>query len=249
MLFNFAVDFLLLYGTSQFSEFPVQPKRIIASSFLGAMYSGMCLIKGFRFLSGWYWRVIFMLIMCIQAFGFKRATIQQCGIFLLLSFSAGGIWLTIFKNSFMSLIGCIICFTVFLTIIKGLKNDLKEYITIEIFNGKNSVKLVALRDTGNTLRDPVSGEEVLVIGDGEAQKLTGLTPNELCMPLETISNNKIPGLRLIPYRSVGKSSGMLLGKRFPDVRFNGRIRSTIVAFSPNCIGNNMYQALVGGNMR
>ena len=48
---NFLVDFLLLMGTNRLAGFPSDKKRLFLASFLGAVYSGVCLLPGFRFLS------------------------------------------------------------------------------------------------------------------------------------------------------------------------------------------------------
>lgn len=69
-------------------------------------------------------------------------------------------------------------------------------------NGKQ-LRLTALADTGNELRDPITGQSVLVIGCEAAGQLTGLTRAQLRHPLETLTAAPLPGLRLIPYRAVG----------------------------------------------
>ena len=123
----------------------------------------------------------------------------------------------------------------------------KEYTNLTIAYGGNVVRLIALRDSGNTLRDPITGEQVLVISAGAARRLTGLTEEQLRAPLETLASSIIPGLRLIPYRAVGQGSGMLLGMRFEEVTVGPRKQSAVVAFAPEGLGNgSMYQALTGG---
>ena len=50
MLLNFLVDYLLLLGTNRLSGHPSDSRRLLASAVLGAVYSGACLLPGFRFL-------------------------------------------------------------------------------------------------------------------------------------------------------------------------------------------------------
>ena len=98
---------------------------------------------------------------------------------------------------------------------------------------------------GNTLRDPITGEPVLVVAGSVGQRLTGLTEDQLRTPLETLARRPIPGLRLIPYRAVGQSGGMLLGVRMDKVSVGSRQGSAIVAFAPEGLGGEgLYQALV-----
>ncbi len=75
------------------------------------------------------------------------------------------------------------------------------------------MQLIALRDTGNTLRDPLTGEQVLVAGADVGEKLLGLTAQQLRNPVETVAQSTLRGLRLIPYRGVGQPGGMLLAVR------------------------------------
>ena len=107
------------------------------------------------------------------------------------------------------------------------------------------MNLTALRDSGNTLQDPVTGESVLVIGPKAAEQLTGLNPQQLRTPLESLGS--LPGLRLIPYKAVGCSGGMLLAKRFERVKIGKKWGRVLVAFAPEGLGEGqMYQALTGG---
>ena len=123
----------------------------------------------------------------------------------------------------------------------------RRLLPVEISGGGKHIRLTALVDTGNELRDPITGQSVLVIGSQAAQELTGLTPEELKRPLETITASPLPGLRLIPYRAVGSESGLLLAMRFPSVCLGGRTGAGIVAFAPQRFGEE-YEGLIGGNV-
>ena len=106
-------------------------------------------------------------------------------------------------------------------------------------------EVLALRDTGNSLRDPVTGDAVLILASEAAQRLTGLTEQQIASPVETLTIGTLPGLRLIPYRAVGQG-GLLLGMKLNCV-IDGRESSTVVAFDPGGLGKEtMYQALTGG---
>ena len=129
----------------------------------------------------------------------------------------------------------------------GLRSGGRELLPIAVTYRGRTVRALALRDTGNTLRDPITGEQVLVIGPEDAKILTGLTDDQLQNPMETILRQRGLGLRLIPYHSVGQSGGMLLAKRMEQVQVDGWEGSAIVAFAPDRIGTGeVYQALTGG---
>ena len=125
----------------------------------------------------------------------------------------------------------------------------REYVSVEILHKEKRVCMTALCDTGNTLRDPVSGLPVLVVDATAAYRLLGLEESALRQPIETISRGIYPGLRLIPYSAVGQTAGMLLGLRVDQLRFNGICVEQIVAFAPQRIGRGeVYEALAGGNV-
>ena len=120
----------------------------------------------------------------------------------------------------------------------------RDLIPVELTYGAQTVRLTALRDTGNSLRDPITGKPVLIVGADIAEKLTGLSPAALRDPVRTMGS--LPGLRLIPYRTVG-NTGFLLALRIPSVKIGNRQGSALVAFSPHILGSG-YQALTGGTV-
>ena len=55
----------------------------------------------------------------------------------------------------------------------------------------------------------------------------------------------VPGLRLIPARTVG-GGGLLAAVRCEAVTVDGRCAGTMVAFARESFGNGEYSALIGG---
>ena len=247
MVLNFLVDFLLLLGTNRLSGFPSEARRCAGGALLGSVYSGACLLPGFRFLGNFLWRCVSLCLISVMAFGCNGSAWKRGGIFLLLSMSMGGIALSLGRGDMLSLVFCgLIC--LFLSLVSfGGQVGGREYVPLKITYQGQCANLIALKDTGNTLRDPVTGEQVLVISDEIAARLTGLTLDQLRHPLETVAFRPIPGLRLIPYRAVGNPGGFLLAKRFEEVSVGGKTQSALVAFAAEGLGKGeMYQALTGG---
>lgn len=247
VLLNFLVDFLLLLGTNRLSGFPAEPRRLLVAAALGGIYSGACLIREFRFLGSTLWRLVSLALMAGIAFGWNRSALKRYGVFILLSMALGGIAMSFGKASFSALILAAAGMWLLCRVAFGGRVGGKDYIPIELIYGGNTASLIALRDSGNTLRDPITGEQVLVISGDVAAKLTGLTESQLHSPLETLAKRPVAGLRLIPYRAVGQSGGMLLALRFEKVKIGSRMQSAVVAFAPEGLeSTGMYQALVGG---
>lgn len=247
ILLNFLVDFLLLLGTNRLSGFPGAPLRCAFGAALGALYSGACLLPGFSFLGNLLWRTVSLVFVAVLAFGCDISAVKRGGVFLILSMAMGGIALSIGRNDFPALIlAALLCYGL-CRVAFGRRIGGRTYTPVILTYGGRTLSLTALEDSGNTLTDPITGEQVLVISGAAAQELTGLTRQQLASPLETLAKRPLPGLRLIPYHAVGCSGGLLLGLRFANVVIGGRTTSAIVAFAPEGLGNGeMYQALTGG---
>lgn len=244
---NFLVDFLLLLGTNRLSGFPAQLWRCAAGALLGAVYSGACLLPGFRFLGNLLWRGVSFCLMGAMSFGCGAGALKRSGIFLLLSMAMGGIALSLGRGDVPSLVLCASMCLLLSYVSFGGQVGGREYIPLKITYEGRYASLLALKDTGNTLRDPVTGEQVLVIAPEIAGRLTGLSAEQLRHPLETLALRPIPGLRLIPYHSIGNAGGFLLAKRFENVTIGDRRQSALVAFAAEGLGKGEgYQALTGG---
>ena len=246
LLLKFLVDLLLLLGTNRLSGFPAEP-RLVWAALMGAVFAACCVLPGFRFLGNFFWRLVGLLLMGSVAFGWNRSAIRRTCIFAILSMALGGLALNLHRISFPALIlGAAGTWAICYGAVGGRIGG-REYVTVEIPVGGDVLSVIALKDTGNHLRDPVTGESVLVVAGEIAARLTGLTPSQLSAPLETLGANPRMGLRLIPYHAVGQENGMLLGKRFANVKMGGRRRSVLVAFAPEGLGQGEgYQALTGG---
>ena len=247
VLLNFMVDYLLLLGTNRLAGFPSDWRRVFLASVLGGLYGGICLLPEFRFLGNLLWRIVFLVGISGIAFGWDRSTVRRCAVFVLLSMALGGVSMSLSRNDIPALLLSaggmwILCRMAF-----GTAIGQQEYVPVQLSYGGNTVNIIALRDSGNTLRDPISGEPVLVVAADVAEKLLPLTSEQLRFPLETVSQRSLPGLRLIPYSAVGQGSSMLLGMRMEHVKIGPRTGSAIVAFAAEGLGKGtVYQALTGG---
>ena len=247
MLLNFLVDFLLLLGTNRLSGFPAAPGRCALAAVFGRIYAGCCLLPGFRFLGNLLWRCVSLCLMAAVAFGFRRDAVKRGGVFLLLSLSLGGMALCFTRQNFAALtLGAagvwLLCRVAFGDGAVG-----REYVPVTLSYQGRTASFTALRDTGNTLHDPITGEPVLVVSGQIGEALTGLTQRELASPLETLAARPLPGLRLIPYHAVGNPGGLLLAMRFPGAMVGKKQQNVLVAFAAEGLGHTgMYQALTGG---
>lgn len=243
---NFMVDFLLLLGTNRLAGYPPGVRRCILAAVIGGLYGGTCMMPGFRFLGNTLWRVVSLGLMGGVAFGFCLSAVRRVVLFVLLSMALGGIATGLGRGGAVPLILaaaglCGLCAL-------GFQGKLgTSYLPVELSHRGRKLNLIALHDTGNTLTDPLTGERVLVVGADAAQQLLGLSQKDLLSPVETVAAGKVPGLRLIPYRAVGQSCGMLIAMRLDQVKVGRSVSRGLVAFTAEGLGmNGEYQALAGG---
>lgn len=247
VLLNFLVDFFLLLGTNRLSGFPLGWKRCFWAAAVGGVYAGACMLPRFRFLGNILWRTVSLAGIGVIAFGCNRSMVKRCAVFLLLSMSMGGISVCLGRANMPALLLAAGGMWLLCRLSFGSGVGQQEYVPIQLTYGEKTMNIIALRDSGNTLRDPITGEQVMVVSRDVAYKLLGLTRDQLRTPLETLAMGAVPGLRLIPYCAVGQGSGILLGLRMDRVKIGDREQSSIVAFAPEGLGEGtVYQALTGG---
>lgn len=246
VLLNFLVDGLLLMGANRLTGFPAGWRRCTLAALLGGAYAGLCVLPGFRPLGSTLWRIIILGLMAVIAYGWDLSALRRGTVFLLLSMALGGMAFGLGSGDFFSLV--LAAFGVVLLCLLGIRTPvgMAKYQPVELYWRGQTIKLIALVDTGNTLRDPITGGSVMVVGPDVGCRL-GI-PGELIRdPVTMLTREPLPGARLIPYRAVGKPGGMLLMLRFDRVQLNGHSISPMVAFSPEEIGgSDGYQALAGG---
>lgn len=244
---SFLVDFLLLMGTNRLCGHSHALGRCAMGAGVGALHAGACILPGFLFLGNLLWRTVFIGISCAAAFGITKSALRRGAVFWLLRMALSGVVMGMETDSLWALVLaaggiCLLCAV-------GLRRGIaaQQYVPVELCYGGRRLKLTALRDTGNTLFDPLTGQSVLVVGADAAQILTGLTREQLRQPVESIGI--LPGLRLIPYKTIGKESGFLLGLRLGQVQIGSRRGSRVVAFAPEQLSSEgAYQALTGGTV-
>ena len=115
-----------------------------------------------------------------------------------------------------------------------------QKLKVTIVWGDRRWELTGIVDTGNTLRNPGSGEPVIVVQKDilESEGLDSI--------LMASGGEAAAGLCVIPYQAVGKKSGVLLGFR-PDYVMVGNRRNvnTVVALTDQVVDTEEdYQVLL-----
>lgn len=106
-------------------------------------------------------------------------------------------------------------------IVKVKFNKKNVFCTIDIFFNGKSITTKALIDTGNMLKDPITNMPVIIV---EKEKLENIVPINILENLDNIIMGEVPKeiyedenfkyiskFRVIPFKSLGKENGLLLG--------------------------------------
>ncbi len=245
-ILHFVVEYILLMAADRLTGFSATQGRLLLVALVASAHGGLCLIPGLGFLGGAIWRWGLLLGLGLWLYGYRGKGIARLAVFLLLNFGIEGFQLLADENQLLCFAAagamvamvCVLCFR---------DGGSQRYLATELNCQGVRLEITALADTGNTLRDPITGEAVLIVSHKVAFALTGLTKPELAKPLETMAAGKVKGLRLIPYHCVGCDNGMLLAMRMPGCKIGGKEKDLLVAFAPAGLGKEgSFQALAGG---
>ncbi len=116
------------------------------------------------------------------------------------------------------------------------KKRAADIYRVKLRGDYNEIELDALMDTGNSLREPISGRPVSVVEEECLLKLAGIKAPEK--------------LKVIPYHSVGRNNGIMEGYEVPEIVVEGKEESmrwqkVIVGISRNKISaNGKYQMIL-----
>ena len=230
------VDGLLLLAAKHLGGGDDRGGGILLGALVGALYAGWCAVHG-QLGNNILLRMVVLGIVGLIAFGRHR---PRCVImYAVLSFAVGGVAV---GNAGMGLLG--LAAFLLLLCLGGPQKERTVPVTLRYAD--QTVNVDALYDSGNLLRDPITGERVLVAGEFVAGALLGLKKHQLADPVTTVRESPVPGLRLLPYRSVG-GGGLMLAVRVMGAREGEAEKGILVAFAPSGLektGN--YHALTGG---
>lgn len=257
--FNFLMDFLILLILGIIIKTKKNIVRTILSAITGAVYAVFILVLEIEGGVIYFFTYVVMAeIMLFIAFGKQdiKDNIKNIAILYAITFLLNGILNLIYYgfgsdsiaigarstyygklNIFVVLsVGIVVCIFV-----KYGENSLANYIknlcslySVCIFLGNSKITLTALRDTGNSLVEPMTGKPVCVV---EKSAIKQLDKEEM-------------KYILVPYNSVGKQHGLLDAFIADKITVNNiEIEKAVIGIYEGKLSqNNKYEMILNPNL-
>lgn len=241
---NFIMDFIILWATSRLSGVKPHYTRITVAALLGALYAALYLWQMGGILYSLAAKIAVSLIIVYIAI--RPLHMKDYGkvllYFYLINFTVAGATIAISyllpnmaaQGSFPGLwimVAGLTALAIGLFAGRYVKNHLLPGLLkfqVELRFGGNRCYGHGFVDTGNALKDPLTSKPVIVaeydlIKDCLPQDLRDMTEadhSEGAMLEQIMGSSWAHRLRLIPFTSIGKKNGMLLGIRADEVVLN-----------------------------
>ncbi len=271
-LINFSMDFLCLFLTSKLLSRRLSLPRAILAASLGGIYAVAELVLLPDNAVSLLCNLGFCLLMCLTAFYSKREHILSLLLitlsFLLASALLGGIMTACFSllNRYAppvtsesadipAWIFCLVSVISALATFFGGKHlrsrSSSKGAEAEIKLNNRTLKIRAMCDSGNLLKDPVSGKPVLLISSKHASSL--FPPS--CPPVSTWDPQSVTGLppfihsriRFIPTSSVG-GNRLIIALRPDELLLHdergAHVADALVGFADLSGAGQEYKALI-----
>ena len=256
LLENLIMNSIILYATSIILKTKVKTIRVILSSSIGAIYSIILYTTEITIFASIISKIILSIVMIYVAFNPQnvKKMCKQTLVFYLASFVFGGVALyliyflkpqdIVIKNGMFAgqyalkaiMLGAIVAFIIIKISIKIIKTKI------------------------NPVKEPITNTPVIIV---ESSLLNEILPKEILDNLENIlcgnlanipekiQLNFISKLRCIPYSSLGKQNGMLVGIKADEIQIENedeqkKTNNVIIGiYDKSLTKSGEYRALVG----
>ncbi len=238
---------IILFATAIILKSQIKILRILISSTIGSTYAIIIYISKLQIYSNIFLKVALSAVMVYVAFNPSKfkSFLKGIMIFYLTSFTFGGVTFALlyfvkpqnisFQNGVLIgispikviITGGVIGFIIITISFKNIKGKLtkKDMICdVKIIQKDKTKEIKAIIDTGNLLTDPITKVPVVIV---EKDKLTDIFPTEILENTINFIEGKdvemgeyLSKIRIIPFKSLGKENGLLLGIKVDGVIIN-----------------------------
>ena len=284
---NILMNFIIIFATGVVIKCNCNKCRYIIASIIGATYTVVMYLNIIPLYSNFFMKLILSIVIVYISFAPKsvKKLIKDIVIFYLVSFVFGGCVFAlmyflqpqmaqmkngVFVGSYpikIALIGGLVSFIVLQISFRIVKTKFSKkdiIFDIQIIINEKKVNVKALLDTGNLLKDPITGFPVIVI---EHTSLNEVIPEKILRNLDKILGGDIDELtkdekfsktisrfRMIPFSSLGKQNGLLLGIKADSINIisdekTDTVNNAIIGiYDKSFTKNGAYTAIMGLDM-
>lgn len=275
---NLLLNYIILFSTAIISKSKINVNKIFLASILGSIYSILNYLIHIPNMMNLIIKLSMSIVIVLIAFNSNKIPIiiKQLVFFYLVSFTFGGVsfMLLFFINPQdliidgdhfvgtypikIALIGGIIGFIVIIITSKIIKDRLSKKAMIcelEIFYKGKSKKINTMIDTGNLLKEPITGCDAIIV---EKESLEDIADKDILDNIENILKGKwikdnktiSYNLKIIPYSSLGNENGLLIGFKPDYIKIYGEEENVrndifIAIYNGKLCKTNLYTSLIG----
>lgn len=267
---NILMNYIILFATGFIQKLQMSKIRLIISSLLGGIYAIISYLNIIPIYSSVFMKILLSIIMVYIAFNPQnvKKMLKTILLFYLTSFVMGGCALALlyivspqnvkFENGVLTgiypmkvtLIAGLIGFTIIQISFKLNKKQVKKkdmFCKVEISINKVKSEAKAYIDSGNMLKEPITKVPVIIVEKEKVNNLKNIDLNKVIGGDDkNIENLKF---RIIPFTSIGKQNGMLIGIKPDFIKIiiddtEIEIENVIIGLYDKKISKD-YQALIG----
>lgn len=255
---NFIFNFLIITICGEILKIRLNLKKYILASSIGTIFALIALITNNIHIS-YILKCILGVIITITAYPINtlKNILNESSIFLLTAcFIGGNLVVMNARENFILQIISMICSAILLMIFQNAwqsKKKLEELkCDIELKVENKNFKTDAFIDTGNMLKDSISGESVIFVNE---EKLKSELPEETIRILKSqilqLDEKYFGKIKMLTYKSVDGETKIMTGIKAESVTINYKnitVKNTnvIIAMSDTIFNN--CEALIGQNI-
>ena len=244
-MINFSMDFLCFFLTARILSLPLSLPRTLLASVIGGIYSDVALFIRLGAIPSLILDILICLVICAIAF-LKKGNASSLPLYIIvyfaISMALGGFMTAIFNLLNKADIplesgtsdGISVWAFALLAAVSGILTFLggrffrrrsgQTRAEVEIFYGGRRTKLFGMTDTGNLLREPISGKPCIV---ADISSLSGVIPEVLARAaregkisaIGELSQSDSKNVRIIPIKTA-LGEGILIALRAEKVMVN-----------------------------
>ena len=278
---NVLMNYIIIFTTGMILKNEFKRRNVLLASCIGAIYSILMYLNILKITSNFIMKIVLSIVIIKIAFNPKKRKtfFKNLLMFYLVSFIFGGCifalmyivkpqYIQIRNGVFVgtypikiAIAGGIVAYVVTQISFKMIKTKInkKDMIyTLEIFYKEKSIQIHGMLDTGNLLKDPITGTPVIIV---QKDKLLNLFSQNILNNIEKILGGDVKftideeeifsKVRILPFSSIGNENGMLVGIKVDYINIlidetSKKMKDVIIGiYNKKITKNDEYSAIFG----